>query len=255
MIPSTLLYSGALVTLLGLAALVLPRRLLRRRARPSKAALSAVAIGVGLLTLGVAMPASERVVTRPINRLDAVLPRYLFHERHSIQVAAAPRDVDRAVRAVTADEIRFYRTLTWIRRLGRRGPESIIDPPSGVPILTVATRTGFQLLADEPGKEIVIGVAAPVSSSALAAARGTAPRPFIESAGGYVSIAMNFSIAADGQGGSLLSTETRVFAPDAETRRVFATYWRVIYPGSALIRLGWLDAIRRRAESAGRRAP
>jgi hypothetical protein len=167
-------------------------------------------------------------------------------------VAAAPLDVDRAVRAVTADEIRFYRTLTWIRRFGRRGPESLIDAPSGVPILTPATRTGFQLLADEPGKEIVIGFAGPVSSSELAAARASAPRPFIESAEGYVSIAMNFCIAADGHGGAVLSTETRVFAPDAETRRVFATYWRVIYPGSALIRLGWLDAIRRRAESGPR---
>ncbi len=28
----------------------------------------------------------------------------------------------------------------------------------------------------------------------------------------------------------------------------FAIYWRVIYPGSALIRRMWLDAIRRRAE-------
>jgi hypothetical protein len=40
---------------------------------------------------------------------------------------------------------------------------------------------------------------------------------------------------------------------DAETdrayRRVFAAYWRVIYPGSALIRRMWLRAVKRRAES------
>jgi hypothetical protein len=60
--PSTLLYGGALLALLGLAALVVPRRLLRRRPRPWKPALSAVAIGVGLLTLGVALPVRERAV-------------------------------------------------------------------------------------------------------------------------------------------------------------------------------------------------
>jgi hypothetical protein len=46
----------------------------------------------------------------------------------------------------------------------------------------------------------------------------------------------------------LLTTETRVFATDAPTRRKFAAYWRVIYPGSALIRMMWLRAIKQRAE-------
>ena len=43
--------------------------------------------------------------------------------------------------------------------------------------------------------------------------------------------------------------ETRVHATDAPTKRKFAAYWRTIYPGSALIRVMWLRAIRRRAES------
>ena len=44
------------------------------------------------------------------------------------------------------------------------------------------------------------------------------------------------------------STETRVFATDDSARRRFAAFWRVIYPGSALIRRMWLRAIQRRAE-------
>ena len=63
---------------------------------------------------------------------------------------------------------------------------------------------------------------------------------------------MNFRVIADGRGGSVLSTETRVYAPDAATRRELAAYWRVVHPGSALIRRAWLDAIRRRAEGAAR---
>jgi hypothetical protein len=39
-----------------------------------------------------------------------------------------------------------------------------------------------------------------------------------------------------------------VFAPDVDTHRRLRIYWRVIYPGSVLIRRGWLDAIRQRAE-------
>jgi hypothetical protein len=60
---------------------------------------------------------------------------------------------------------------------------------------------------------------------------------------------MNFRIEDAGPTACTLTTETRVYATDASTRRRFAGYWRVIYPGSALIRRMWLRAIARRAES------
>ena len=62
---------------------------------------------------------------------------------------------------------------------------------------------------------------------------------------GYAKAALSFLIERV-PGGSLVTTETRVFATDPETRRRFAAYWRVIYPGSALIRRQWLRAIERR---------
>ena len=49
-------------------------------------------------------------------------------------------------------------------------------------------------------------------------------------------------------GGCLLSTETRIKATDGDARRSFGRYWRIIHPGSALIRRVWLRAVRRRAE-------
>ncbi len=58
---------------------------------------------------------------------------------------------------------------------------------------------------------------------------------------------MSFLVEPNGAG-SLVTTETRVFATDDSARRRFAAYWRVIYPGSALIRRMWLRAIQRRAE-------
>jgi hypothetical protein len=49
-------------------------------------------------------------------------------------------------------------------------------------------------------------------------------------------------------GGSTISTETRVLATDDLTRRGMARYWRLIVPGSGLLRRQWLDGIKRRAE-------
>lgn len=69
---------------------------------------------------------------------------------------------------------------------------------------------------------------------------------------GFALATMNFRIEDAGPGACTVTTETRVYATDAPTRRRFAGYWRVIYPGSALIRGMWLGAIKRRAESADR---
>src|SRR3970282_2309180 len=67
---------------------------------------------------------------------------------------------------------------------------------------------------------------------------------------GFALATMNFSVTPDGLGGSVVSTETRVFANSASARRRFAAYWRIIYPGSAIIRRMWLRALPRRATSA-----
>jgi hypothetical protein len=71
--------------------------------------------------------------------------------------------VYRALKSVTAEEIALFRTLTWLRRFGRPGPESILNPPPHVPLLNVATRTSFLVRPEEPDREIVLGtpVAAP----------------------------------------------------------------------------------------------
>jgi hypothetical protein len=65
---------------------------------------------------------------------------------------------------------------------------------------------------------------------------------------------MNFRLEDAGDGTTLITTETRIYATDASARRRFAGYWRVIYPGSALIRRMWLRAIARRAETLATRS-
>ena len=65
---------------------------------------------------------------------------------------------------------------------------------------------------------------------------------------GFALAAINFRLEDVGNGETLLTTETRVYATDASTRKKVGAYWRVIYPGSALIRVMWLRAIRDRAE-------
>jgi hypothetical protein len=68
----------------------------------------------------------------------------------------------------------------------------------------------------------------------------------------YGKVAANFYVSqADGQGTVRLSTESRTYTPDPQARKKFGCYWRVIYPGSAHIRVLMLKAIKRRAERSG----
>ena len=186
---------------------------------------------------------------RPMNRLAEFAPAYQFNEVHRIRIRAPRSRIYRSIKEVTAGEITLFRALTWIRRFGRAGPESILNPPSHEPLLRVATRTGFLLLADDPEREIAVGIVV-IAPSGLK--RPGTPEQFRElEASGVAKAVMNFSIEDAVGDAWLVSTETRVHATDASARRKFARYWAFIRPGSGFIRRMWLRAIKRRAEADG----
>jgi hypothetical protein len=246
----TLVYAGFAATAAGLISSVRPLRFCGIRTR--KHALAVCGAGAGIAAAGMIVPAPPQRVETVASALDRAMPSWQFHEVHTIRIAAPPDAVYRSIHSVTADEILFFRTLTWIRspHFGRSDGRSILQPPSDpVPLLTVALRSGFITISDEPAREIVIGTVVAGHISALRGAR-TAENFVRLSAPGFVKATMNFLIEPAGPRTSDVTTETRVFATDARTSRLFAPYWRVIYPGSALIRRMWLRAVKRRAESA-----
>lgn len=181
--------------------------------------------------------------------LDRVLPSYQFREFHSTRVRATPERVYHAIRDVTASEILFFRALTWLRRFGRPGPESILNAPDRRPLLDAATRTSFITLADSAG-EIVVGTVVMNPPNAPRVRPATAYEfTALAPQDGYALAAMNFVVTPRADGACDVSTETRVYATDEAARRRFAAYWRLINLGSALIRVMWLRAIKRRAEA------
>jgi hypothetical protein len=251
MLGVVVVYLALIAAFLGGVSLLRPLSFLAIRSRRQAALI--LALGFIVVVMGESLPAREARVATPRTQLDQFAPVYQFSEFHSIRITAPKEQVYRALKLVTAEEIVFFRTLTWLRRFGRPGPESILNPPPHVPLLDVATRTSFLVLAEEPNREIVLG-------TLVAAQRGWRPsgkptpdgfKALIVTTGtpGFASATMNFRIEDAGAAACTLTTETRVYATDASTRRRFAPYWRVIYPGSALIRRMWLRAIARRAES------
>lgn len=245
MLASTIVYAGIILSLAGLVLLVkpLPRLGITTRLRASVV----MDVGIALAVIGLLAPASESRVERRATRLDEFMPAWQFREFHTLRVAAPSDRVFAAIKEVHADEIFLFRALTWIRRGGQPLPESILNAGDRDPLIDVALRGGFVSLAEDAPRELVIGTAV---HTPVGARDTLTPQLFLRRPAGYALAAMNFLVTADGPNASIVTTETRVFANGRSTRRRFAAYWRVIYPGSAIIRRMWLRAIRLRASSA-----
>jgi hypothetical protein len=185
--------------------------------------------------------------------LDEFIPQYQFNEVHAVRLSAPPERALEAVKRVTPSDIPLVRLLFTVRSLpalftGRRG----LPTAKTESLYEQMLDFGFVFLGEDPGREVVCGVIGQMWK-----VRGTAPtirdaREFVAfEEPSYAKAAMNFSVWPV-QGGTWLHTETRVLIADDASRSGFGRYWRVIRPGSAMIRRSWLRAAKRWAESRAR---
>jgi hypothetical protein len=105
------------------------------------------------------------------------------------------------------------------------------------------TAIGWGVLAEIPGREIVVGAVtkpweADVTFRAIPSDRFAA---FAEP--GYVQIAWTLRADPDGLGGTVFRTETRARATNADARARFRRYWAVFSPGMSLIRWTMLSPL------------
>ncbi|HUQ88062.1 MAG TPA: hypothetical protein VM096_10915 [Vicinamibacterales bacterium] len=246
---STAFYSAALVAVAGAIGMIWPLRSIHRKSRLRA---FVMALGGVVTVVGIALiTPSPQSFVGPTTGIDDYMPQYHFREHHTIAVSASPDRVYAAIKSVSADEIALFRLFTGIRRFGRPGPESILNAPAKQPILDVATRTGFLLLIDRAPSDIVLGavvVAPPGIGGPRRQFTGADFMGLIQP--GFAKATMNFRIQELGNGTSRVDTETRVFATDGVALKRFTPYWRVILPGSSILRATWLRAIKTKAEKA-----
>lgn len=244
---SIALYTAAIFALVGAFGLIHPLRRVHRSNRRHAAVMMLLGLAVAY-AIWRSMPPSQTSMTH--HAIDEFAPVFHFREHHETTITAPPARIYTAIRTVSADEIALFQTFSWIRRFGRSGPESILNAPEHQPIIDVATKTGFLLLQDDPPREVVIGavVVAPPGTS-RPSQFGAADYKQL-SLPGFAKATMNFRIEEMHGGVSRVVTETRVFATDRAALRRFTPYWRVIFPGSAILRTTWLRAIKSRAERA-----
>ena len=180
--------------------------------------------------------------------IDEIQPVWHYGHRHS-RVIDAP--ADRVAEALeTLDMER--ETSPLVRFLFRaRG----LRPPSGATPREALASTGFSVLAERPGREIVLGIAGKFwAVNELANLKRVPDAETYKEfdVPGQAKGSLAFVIEPLSDGRTLFGTETRVTCSDQRSRLLFGVYWALIKIPSEFIRRDMLHAVARRAEQLSR---
>lgn len=177
--------------------------------------------------------------------LDRFMPVYDVAERHHIHVNA-PADVTFAAACEQDLMASPIVGAIFTAREVVLGSDPNTRHHQG--LLAMTRSIGWSVLAEEPGREVVMGAATqpwkpnvvfrPIPPQAFAA--------FNEP--DHVKIAWTLRADAAGPHSSIFRTETRVVTTDAAARAKFRWYWARFSPGIVLIRWLLLGPMRRDAE-------
>jgi hypothetical protein len=180
--------------------------------------------------------------------LDRFLPEYDVRERHEIPVAAPASVSFEAAKALELRRSPLIRGIFRAREL-LMGATSKAAPRPPRPFLEEVLTLGWRVLAEVPGREIVLGaVTRPWEADVVF--RGIPPEEFAAfREAGYVKIAWTLTVEPMSDSESLFRTETRVVATDPDARARFRRYWVLVSVGIRLIRLETLRLVRQTAEA------
>lgn len=181
--------------------------------------------------------------------LDRFMPAYEVAERHHIAVdapadvtLAAAKQMDLLSSGLVRGIFAARECLLGAARDERQLPVGLLDQVRAL---------GWGILAEVPGREIVVGaVTKPWEANVVF--RALPPVEFATFAEpGYVKIAWTLRADPVDAETSVFRTETRAIATDPFARSKFRLYWSALSPGIILIRWMMLRPLKRQAEQVG----
>lgn len=178
--------------------------------------------------------------------LDRFIPAPEVVERHHIAVNAPADVVMEAARELRMLDSTLARAIFKLRELALGGePDTRTHPDK---LFEQMQSIGWVVLAELPGREIVMGAATmpwqanPVFRSIPAGDFEAFREP------GYVKIAWSLRAEPVDNDHAVFHTETRVATTDPQARDQFRRYWSFVAPGVELIRVAMLRPVKCDAE-------
>ena len=192
--------------------------------------------------------------------IERFLPSYRLRQISRVAVAADPARAWATVRSLDTFDVPLMRPLAalrtmperllaWLRRSSRR-------PTAHLRIEDItAPGSGFVLLGEQPGREVVVGAVGQFWRPAIRW-RFVAPAELAAFAEpGWGKVVWNLRVDPREGGGSWVSIEVRVTTTDAASWRRFRRYWWLIGRFSEAIRAQALALLRRELGAPRHRRP
>lgn len=241
--PAYFFWIGAILVLLGIISLVKPLVFLFVFDR--KIAMIVLCVGVLMSIISIYWPVPMHHSKTSL-KLDALLPDYSFNEYHNMRINASPEKVKHALQTTGVGDIPAIHLLLKIRGIENKDLNH-----------KVTNNKATQTIFSTPDFDFFVADSTEFISVMILKASAKNPPPEVTTAEqfmafnepGYVKVAFNFRFISLDNGQTLVSTETRNYAMTNEDGRIFGRYWRIIYPGSAIIRRLWLDKLAEKAEN------
>lgn len=221
----------------------------------ASACIAAFAVGWAIFT-GVAWLGYSRLGAdrNPDPALDRFMPVYEVAERHETLVSAPASIVFAAATTFSLEQSPLVRAIFRGREVLLRASSKNRVPPNQS-LLEETKKLGWGMLAEEPGRCIVMGaVTQPWQPNVIFQAL---PPPEFASFNkpGYVKIVWTIEVKPVTPSTSIFRTVTRVQTTDAVARGKFRRYWALFSPGIWIIRKESLRIVRADAERRFRRSP
>ena len=186
-----------------------------------------------------------------MSALDRLIARPRLAEISHVDLVAPPAEVWARIRHAELGQSTFARALFALRTLPDRIARRATEPPRLrlADLTSSATEPGFQILVDDPPREVAVGAIGkvwqptiPFAHVANAEAFGAFADP------GWVRVAWALRVVPRGDG-TRLEVEVRVDATDDVSWKKFRRYFRLIGPFSRLIRRGLLASYAKELEA------
>ncbi|HEY0680512.1 MAG TPA: hypothetical protein VGD17_19660 [Chitinophagaceae bacterium] len=170
---------------------------------------------------------------------DKYLPAFDFTKTESITISKSAREIYPLICDL---DFSSSRMLYWLfkirgipvpRSLSLKGLESI----------------NFIRLEEEKNKELIIGIIGKFWS-VKGNLQKFQPQDFLRLPYPlHAKATWNFELEEISPNQTRVITETRIHCPTAKTKRMFSLYWFIIKPFSALVRLKFLQCLKKQAEA------
>ena len=196
--------------------------------------------GVAGLAWGHALASTPIANRGPrMTALERLIPSPDLVEVHAVDVAAAPERAWERVRHGDLGEAAPVRALFALRTL----PDRLRGAGAGATVLrlddlrSTPERPGFAILTDDPPREVAVGAIGAVRKRSIPFVQVADADAFAAfDAPGQVKVAWAVRVIPGEAGGATVVVEVRVRATDPSSARRFRRYFRIVGPGSRLIR-------------------